>query len=214
MTEHNFEQLRRAMVVSQLRTTGVSDATVVAAMGKVAREGFVPADKAPLAYLDIAVPLGGGRAINPPMVTGRLLTAAEIQAGDRVLLIGAATGYTAALLIALGTSVVAVEEDAALAAQGRANVPAAEWVEGPLTAGAPGSAPYDLIVVDGAIERIPAALTDQLVDGGRFAGAIVENNVVRLATGAKGGTGFGYRAFADADAAVLPGFARPRAFQF
>ncbi|RVT89533.1 protein-L-isoaspartate O-methyltransferase [Sphingomonas crocodyli] len=202
------------MVVSQLRTTGVSDATVVAAMGRVAREGFVPADKAPLAYLDIAVPLGGGRALNPPMVTGRLLTAAQIQPGDRVLLIGAATGYVAALLIALGASVVAVEDDAALVAQGRANVAGAEWVEGSLTAGASASAPYDVIVVDGAIEQIPASLTDQLAEGGRFVGAIVENGVVRLVSGARGGAGFGYRAFADADAVVLPGFARPAAFQF
>jgi protein-L-isoaspartate(D-aspartate) O-methyltransferase len=214
VTEHNFDQMRRAMVVSQLRTTGVSDARVVSAMGAVAREAFVPADKAPLAYLDIAVPLGGGRALNPPMVTGRLLTAAGIAIGDKVLLIGAATGYTAALLVALGAHVVAVEEDAVLVAQGRAAVAAAIWVEGALTAGAPSAAPYDVIVIDGAVEQIPADLATQLVDGGRIVGALVENGVVRLVTGARGGASFGVRSFADADAVVLPGFAQPPVFQF
>ena len=216
MTEQNFQQMRHAMVVSQLRTTGVSDARVVAAMGAVPREAFVPAERASLAYLDIALPLGGGRALNPPMVTGRLLTEAQIAPGDTVLLIGAATGYTAAVLAALGATVVAVEEDAALVAQGRAVTAgmAVEWVAAPLTAGYPAGAPYALVFIDGAVEQIPAAFIEQMADGGRLVGALIEDGVVRLVSGVRVGKGFGTKAFADADAARLPGFARPAAFSF
>ena len=212
MTEQNFEQMRRAMVVSQLRTTGVSDARVVTAMGEVARERFVPTDKASIAYAEIAFPLGDGRSLNPPMVTGRLLTQAQVVAGDSVLLIGAATGYTAALLLALGASVVAVEEDEALFAQGKAAVPGATWVKAALTSKK--GAPYSLILIDGAVEQIPQALVDQLADGGRLVGALIENGVSRLVSGAKAGKGFGTTAFADADAAVLPGFEKPAGFSF
>lgn len=216
MTEQNFEQMRHAMVVSQLRTTGVSDARVVAAMGAVPREAFVPAERASLAYLDISVPLGGGRALNPPMVTGRLLTEAQVTPGDTVLLIGAATGYAAAILAKLGAVVTAVEDDAALAAQGRAATAGAgvAWVDAPLAAGHPAGAPYALVFIDGAVEEIPAAIVDQIADGGRLVGALIQNGVVRLVSGVRVGKGFGTKAFADADAARLPGFAKPAAFSF
>lgn len=216
MTEQNFESMRHAMVVSQLRTTGVSDARVVDAMGKVAREAFVPADKAALAYLDITLPLGSGRALNAPMVTGRLLVAAELVAGERVLLIGAATGYTAALLSVLGTQVVAVEENAALSAVARdaGVIAGVQWIDAALTAGAPSGAPYDVLLIDGAVETVPDALVAQLRDGGRLVGAIVEQGITRLFSGRKAGNGFGLQAFADVDAAILPGFASPPVFEF
>lgn len=214
MTEQNFEQMRRAMVVSQLRTTGVSDARVVTAMGDVARERFVPADKKHIAYADIALPLGVGRALNPPMVTGRLLTEAAVAAGETVLVVGAATGYTVAVLEKLGATVVAVEEDADLLAAGKAAAPGATWVKGPLAAGSKRGAPYTLIVLDGAVEQIPQALIDQLADGGRLVGAVIDNGVSRLVSGVRAGQGFGVRAFADADAARLPGFAIAAAFSF
>jgi protein-L-isoaspartate(D-aspartate) O-methyltransferase len=214
VTEQNFEQMRRAMVVSQLRTTGVSDARVVAAMGAVPRERFVPAGKAKLAYADMALPIGGGRALNPPMVTGRLLTEAQVVPGDHALVVGAATGYTAALLERLGATVVALEEDADLLAIGRQAVPGAIWVNGALAAGSAEGAPYSLILLDGAVEEIPQALIDQLAEGGRLVGALIEDGVARLVSGTRVGRGFGTRAFADADTAHLPGFARPAAFSF
>ncbi len=214
MTEHNFEQMRRAMVVSQLRTTGVSDARVVSAMGEVPRERFVPADKARIAYADLALPIGGGRALNPPMVTGRLLTEAQIAPGDTALVVGAAIGYTAALLEKLGATVVAVEEDEDLVAAGKKAVPGATWVKGPLSAGSKKGAPYSLIVLDGAVEEIPQGLIDQLADGGRLVGAVIDEGVTRLVLGVRAGRGFGTKAFADADAGRLPGFARPAAFSF
>lgn len=211
MTEHNFEQMRRAMVSSQLRTTAVNDPRVVVAMGQVARERFVPEGQAMLAYLDAAVPLGDGRALPAPMVLGRLLTEARVRSGERTLVIGAATGYAAAVAAELGLQVIALEEDAALAA---ADLPGVTRVQGPLNQGWAGGAPYDLILFDGAVEEIPAAIVDQLADGGRIAAGIVENGVTRLAIGRKAGGGFGMISFADAEVPVLPGFARPRTFTF
>jgi protein-L-isoaspartate(D-aspartate) O-methyltransferase len=220
MTEQNFEQMRNAMVVSQLRTTGVSDARVVAAMRAVPREAFVGAQHASLAYRDTALPLNDGRALNPPMVVGRLLTEAQVAPGDKVLLIGAATGYTAAILAMLGAEVVAVEADPALLVQARAASAAGAittdiaWVNAPLQDGYPGGAPYSLVVIDGAVEAIPQAVIDQMADGGRLVGAIVENGVTRLVSGVRIGKGFGVKSFADADAVRLPGFAKPATFSF
>ena len=216
MTEQNFEHMRRAMIASQLRTTGTNDPRVLAAMGEVARERFVPEGRLPLAYADALVPLKPGRDLNPPMALGRLLTQAAPREGEKALLVGAASGYAAAVLAKLVGSVVAVEEDAELAAQARAALAdtGVTLVEGPLTKGSPEGAPYDFILIDGAVEFVPDALIGQLRDGGRLAAAIVEQGVTRLAIGRKAGEGFAMAAFADAAAAVLPGFARPRTFIF
>jgi protein-L-isoaspartate(D-aspartate) O-methyltransferase len=208
LTEHNFEQMRRAMVSNQLRTTAVNDPRVVVAMGQVARERFVPEGQVNLAYLDASVPLGNGRALPAPMVLGRLLTEARVRPGDRMLVIGATTGYAAAVAVELGAQVTALDED---------NVPALPGVTsvaGPLTQGWAGGAPYDLILFDGAVDEVPAAIVAQLADGGRIAAGIVENGVTRLAIGRKAGSGFGMISFADAEVPVLPGFARPRDFTF
>jgi protein-L-isoaspartate(D-aspartate) O-methyltransferase len=212
----NFETMRRAMVASQLRTTAVDDPRIVSAMGRVPREAFVPADRRDVAYTDRAVPLGGGRALNPPMATGRMLTEAAVQPGDKVLVVGAAGGYSAAVLAEITGSVVALEESPALVALMRAApLPAAVTIaEGPLNQGWAAAAPYDLIVIDGAVEQIPAALVDQLGRGGRLAAGLIEDGVTRLIIGRKAGTGFGHSAFADAEAAPLPGFAKPAAFTF
>jgi protein-L-isoaspartate(D-aspartate) O-methyltransferase len=210
----DFETLRRTMVSNQLRTVAVDDPRVVSALGEVPRENFVPAGRRELAYADLAVPLGGGRALNTPLATARLINVAAIDAGDNVLIVGAATGYAAALALQLGAKVTALECDEALAAQLRVNVPQAQVVTGALADGAPANAPYDAIVIDGAVEHVPQALIGQLAPTGRFATGFVENGVTRLAVGRKGGTGFGLTAFADADVVVLPGFARPRVFAF
>jgi protein-L-isoaspartate(D-aspartate) O-methyltransferase len=216
MTEHNFEHMRRAMIASQLRTTGTNDARVLAAMGEVPRERFVPAARVSLAYADALVPLKPGRDFNSPMALGRLLTEAAPRAGERAMVVGAATGYAAAVLARLVGSVVAVEEDPELAAAARSALAGSgvELVEGPLAQGCAAGAPYDLILVDGAVECVPDALVAQLADGGRLAAGLVENGVTRLAIGRRAGEGFGMAAFADAAAAILPGFGKPRAFKF
>lgn len=216
MSEHNFEQMRRAMVASQLRTTGVNDPRVLAAMGSVPRERFVPPERVPIAYADALVQLGDGRQLNSPMALGKLLTEAAPQPGERAMVIGGATGYAAAVLARLVGSVVAVEEDETLAAHARAALTgsAVTLIEGPLVEGHRQGAPYDLILIDGAVEHVPGTLIDQLAEGGRLASGIVEQGVQRLAIGRRAGEGFGMTAFSDVAAAVVPGFLKPRAFSF
>ncbi|MDJ0277599.1 protein-L-isoaspartate O-methyltransferase [Sphingomonas sp. 2R-10] len=215
-TRPDFDAMRHAMVVSQLRTSAVSDPRVIDAMAEIPREGFVPAAQVDVAYRDAPLPLAGGRAINAPLITGRLLTAAGIRPTDRVLLVGAAMGYAAAVLARLAGSVVAVEEDATLAAAARDAIADATvtLVEGPLTAGAPDGAPYDVIIIDGAVESVPDAIVQQLAPGGRLTTGLVDRGVTRLALGRRSEGGFGLVDFADLDCVVLPGFARPKTFQF
>ena len=213
----NETAMRHAMVASQLRTNAVSDVRVVAAVDAVAREAFLPGDAAQMAYRDIAVPVGHGRAQNVPIATGRLLTAAELRGSDRVLLIGAVGGYTAAVLAKLVASVVAVESDPALAAFARtalAAVPNVTVVEGSLPAGHAEGGPYDVLVIDGAVEQVPDALVEQVAVHGRVVSGLVDRGVTRLAAGRRSAGGFGLRDFADIDCVVLPGFARARSFTF
>jgi protein-L-isoaspartate(D-aspartate) O-methyltransferase len=212
-----FHAMRHAMVASQLRTNAVSDPRVVAAMAAVPRETFLPEEAGALAYRDTAVPLGRGRAQNVPIATGRLLTEAYLLPAHRVLLIGAAGGYTAAVLSDLVAEVVAVESDPALAAlartslAGRTNV---TLVEGPLEAGHAGNGPYDVLVIDGAVEQVPDALVAQIRSGGRAVAGLADRGITRLAAGRRTDGGFGLLAFADIDCVPLPGFARPKTFTF
>jgi protein-L-isoaspartate(D-aspartate) O-methyltransferase len=213
----DFGKMREAMVASQLRTNAVNDPRVVAAMARVPREEFLPESLRRLAYRDTAVPVAHGRAVNLPIAIGKMLTQAQIGPLDRVLLIGAASGYTAAVVALLANAVVAVESDPALLAiarpalAGYANV---ELVEGDLAAGHVGGAPYDRLIVDGAVEHLPEALVGQLRPGGRAVTGLIDRGVTRLATGVRSEGGFGLAAFADVDCVVLPGFARPKAFTF
>lgn len=216
LREISFAEMRAAMVDSQLRTNDVIDPAVVAAVGSVAREDFVPADLAALAYIDRAIALNGGRRMNAPLVTARLLVAADVAAGAKVLLVGAATGYAAALLAAMGAAVTALESDAALVAHARTALgdSAVTLVEGPLADGAAGAAPFDRIMIDGAIEQLPTALVDQLAEGGVLVAALADGPVTRLARGVKVSGQVVLRPFADLDAVALPGFARPQGFTF
>jgi len=214
MTQANYQILRETMVSNQLRTVAVSDPAVVAAMKAVPREAFVPAERVSLAYTDAALPLGGGRALNPPMATGRLLTALDARPGERALVVGAATGYAAALLAEMGLTVTALEEDAALADMARSALKGVTVVSGPLAEGWAKGAPYDVILVDGAIEHVPDTLKAQLAEGGRMAAGLVERGVTRLAAGRKAGDALVLADFADVDTVVLPGFALPRTFVF
>jgi protein-L-isoaspartate(D-aspartate) O-methyltransferase len=208
--------MRHAMVASQLRTNAVSDPRIVAVMARVPREAFLPEDVRGIAYRDTAVPLGRGRFQNVPIATGRLLTEAYLLPADRVLLIGAAGGYTAAVLAGLVAEVVAVESDPALAALARealAAYPNVTLVEGPLEAGHAGTA-YDVLMIDGSVEHVPEALVTQLATGGRAVAGIADRGITRLAAGRKTAGGFALLDFADIDCVPLPGFARPKTFTF
>ena len=216
MTEHNFEQMRRAMVASTLRTTGVNDPRVLAAIGAVPRERFVPAELIPAAYADINVPLGQGRELNSPMALGRMLNEAAPQEGERALVIGAATGYAAAVLDRLVGSVVAIEEDQRLIAiaQKALSGTRVKLFETRLTRGYPEGGPYDLILIDGAVEFVPQEIIDQLVDGGRLATALLDRGVTRIAIGRRVGEAFGLAPMADSASTILPGFVKPKTFSF
>ena len=216
MTEHAFDHMRRAMVASQLRTTGVNDPRVVAAMGEVPRERFVPQDLVAMAYADALVPLGHGRELNSPLALGRMLTEAHLRGQEHALVIGAATGYAAAVLTRLVRSVVAVEEQPELVGFARTALAGTgvELVEEPLTQGCADRAPYDFILIDGAVEQVPQAIIDQIADGGEIALALLDEGVSRLSVGRVVAGAFCTTAFSDAAAAVLPGFSKPRGFSF
>jgi protein-L-isoaspartate(D-aspartate) O-methyltransferase len=213
----SFEAMRHAMVQSQLRTNAVNDPRVVTAMAKVAREAFVPEAARRLAYRDTAVAIGNGRYLNLPIATGKLLTEAYLEPTDRVLLVGAAGGYTAAVLAGLVRSTVAVESDPDLAAHARATLAGygnVELVEGPLDQGHAAGAPYDVLIVDGCVESLPESLVGQIAAGGRVVTGLLERGVSRLASGRTIKGGFGLRAFADIDCVALPGFSAPQGFAF
>jgi len=216
MSEHAFEQMRRAMVASQLRTTGVNDPRVVAAMGEVPRECFVPEDRRSVAYADTVVPLAYGRELNSPMALGRMLTEARLRGDERALVIGAATGYSAAVLARLVREVVALEEQPELAAFAREALSGTQVkvVEGPLTVGHAGDAPYDFILIDGAVEQVPQTIIDQVGNGGSVALALSETGISHLCIGRVVAGAFGTTAYSDVAAANLPGFERPQTFSF
>ncbi|MEK6637975.1 MAG: protein-L-isoaspartate O-methyltransferase [Pseudomonadota bacterium] len=207
--------MRAAMVASQLRTNNVNDPRVVDAIAAVARERFVPAERRALAYVDAPVPLGGGRALNAPMATARLLTEAKLSPVDKLLIIGAATGYAATVAAELVGSVTAVEEDEALIAQANlVDDPRVTLVHGPLSAGYEAGAPFDVIIIDGAVEQIGDAITAQLAEGGRILSGLDDGVVTRLAAGTRIGNACTLVAFADVETVRLPGFGRAKSFTF
>lgn len=210
MTEQNYSSMRTAMVESQLRTSDVDDQRVIAAMAKVPREAYVPAERRSMAYVDRPIPLAGGRALNPPLVTGRLLTEAQIAPGDKVLLIGAATGYAAALLVDMGAVVTAVEEEGVL----EIAVPGITVVRGALNEGAADGAPYDVLFIDGAVEEVPATLVQQLAEDARVVTGVADRGVTRLSSGRVVAGALGLNSLVDIEMVVLPGFGAPKAFVF
>jgi protein-L-isoaspartate(D-aspartate) O-methyltransferase len=169
----DFAAARTLMVDGQVRPNKVTDPRVLAAMRALPRERFVPADRSALAYSDEDVPLGGGRFLVEPMVIARLVQIALVREGERALVVGAGSGYGAALLAACGASVTALEQDQTLIALARAVLPAVApgitLVEGSLADGWKAAAPYDIVLIEGAVPEIPPAILAQLrSDGGRL----------------------------------------------
>lgn len=218
----DFEQSRTRMVDNQLRTNDVTDLRILDAMGLVPRERFVPTAKRAVAYsdLDIAVHEGAAdRYLMKPHVLARLIQLAEIAPGDVVLAVGCTTGYSVAVLSRLAQSVVGVEEDKELVDQAsetlmELGIDNGAVVQGELGKGCASEGPYDVILIDGAVEELPDSLTRQLKDGGRLV-AVVGTGGGGAATiyTRSGDTVSGRFAF-NAAAHVLPGFERPKAFVF
>jgi protein-L-isoaspartate(D-aspartate) O-methyltransferase len=161
-----FADARNCMVDSQIRPNRVVDPRVLAAMRTVPRERFLPQSVVALAYTDEDVPLGNGRYLMEPMVFARLLQAARLTENEQVLVVGAATGYGAAVLAACGCRVTALEEDPDLLAFASSvlpsEAPGVSLVSGPLAAGWMSHGPYDLILIEGAVAEIPPALRNQI----------------------------------------------------
>jgi len=208
----DYAAARAAMVESQLRPEGVTDLAVLGAMGAVPRESFLPESTRPLAYCDRAVAIGESRFITPATVLGQLLTQMKPEPGQRALVVGAGTGYSASVISRMGLAVVALENSPELAKRSREL--GVETVEGPLEAGWVEAGPYDLILIDGAVEVIPDAITDQLVERGQLGTILIEHGIARLIVGRKAGGAFGYLSLGDAGTPLLPGFGRPKAFTF
>ena len=208
----DFAAARQAMIESQLRPEGVTDAGVLEAMATIPREQFVPEPSQQLAYGDRSLALGGGRFLAAPAVLGKLLTELAPVAGERALVIGGGTGYSAAVLSAMGCDVIVLENVAELGA--RARKLGVTVVEGGLAKGHAAGAPYDLILIVGAVEFLPDAIVDQMVDGGRLGTALIDRGLTRLIVGQKVAGAFGFLSIADAGVAPLPGFARSRPFTF
>ena len=185
---------RRAMIDSQLRTSGVNEEYVLARMLAVPREDFLPEGKAAVAYIDRAVALGAQGHLAAPLFYGKLLLEAAPARDDRVLVVEGGTGYLAELLRPLVAEL--------------ATTSAAEAVH------AAGGADYSLIVIDGAIEQLPDALAARLAEGGRIIAGLVLRQVTRLAAGRKVGGAVTLQPVEDLGIPVLPAFAAPKGWTF
>lgn len=212
----DFAARRVMMVDNQVRPSDVTKYPVIAAMLAVPREAFVPPALREAAYVGENLPLGPGRVLLEARTLAKMLDALDIQGNELVLDVGAALGYSAAVIARMAEAVVAVESapmaaeaQAALAEQRVDNV---ALIEGALVAGSARHAPFDVIVVEGGVEEVPSALLDQLKPGGRIAAIFMQGALGVVRIGTRTGDGIVWRDAFNAAAPVLPGFARARSF--
>lgn len=216
----DFSVARLNMVESQVRPNGITDRRIIAAIETVPREHFVPESRRDVAYMDEDVPLDahGHRALIEVMAFARMLQHAAIKPTDKVLLVGAGTGYGAAVVSQIGAEVVALESDPQLVHHARRNLDGhanVRVVEGALSAGAPGAQPFDVILLEGRGEEVPQALLDQLADGGRLVGVVGEAEIAQACVYSRSGGAVAVRQVFDASVSELPGLKKKRpAFVF
>ena len=214
------EVARTNMIDSQLRTNKVADERVLDAFARVRRELFVLEPQRAIAYVDDDLPLGGGRWLMQPMVAARLIQAAEINRTDTVLILGAGCGYEAAVAAMLARTIIALEEDAGLARRAHAalvehGIAAVNVVEGPLREGHRPRAPYDVILLGGAIAELPPEIGAQLAEGGRLLAVVrAGNDLGRATLFTRTGGVLARRIIFDAATPVLPAFAGKPTFVF
>ncbi|WP_414471273.1 protein-L-isoaspartate O-methyltransferase family protein [Microvirga sp. M2] len=218
----DFSQARRMMVDSQLRTFDVNDIPLLDAMGRVPRETFVLPGREGLAYIDqdILVDEGAARRyMLSPMNLGRMIQALSVVAGDKALDVACGRGYASAVLAELGAQVTALESDETLAAEARRSLAAAgftgvEVVTGALERGHPKNAPYNVILINGAVDLRPDGLLEQLADGGRLVCVKGRGRAARVTLYVRTGKAFGERTLFDAAAPVLAPFMQEPGFTF
>lgn len=218
-----FSKARQNMVDGQVRTYDVTDNRILDAMLALPREDFVPVQKRPLAYLDLDLDVGepnsARRFLIKPQVTARMLQAANIGAGDNVLIVGCATGYCAAIAAMLAAKVTGTETDPALVAKGREILTRLGFTNVTLKVAAPADgdpagAPYDVIILNGSTEIEPEQLYGQLAEGGRLVGVFAMTRPSRATIVTRSRGDLGRWALFDAAAPVLPGLTKRPAFVF
>ena len=218
----DYAAARRNMVDSQILPNKVTDARIIDAMASLPRESFVPENRRDISYVDEAVSVGDGRYLMEPMVAARLLQHAEPHEDALALIVGCATGYTAAVLAGMISTAVVVESNAAMAEQASQTlsdlgIDNVAIMEGPLADGYPKQAPYDLIVFDGAVPVVPQAIIDQLAEGGRLVAIVGGGDsrtlghvvIITRFHGAVSST-----EIFQAGTPMLPGFEQPAGFVF
>ena len=213
----DYARRRTTMVDTQVRPSDVTRFPIIEAMLKIPRELFVPVDRREAAYVGENMDLGGGRIVLEPRTLAKMLEAVDIQPDELVLDIGSGYGYSAALAAHLAEAVIALEEVPELAreaerALAEAGADNAAVVEGPLAQGAARHGPYDVIMVQGAVQHMPEAITDQLKDGGRIAAIFQEGALGMVRVGYRIDGQMTWRFAFNAGAPVLPGFEANRAF--
>jgi protein-L-isoaspartate(D-aspartate) O-methyltransferase len=223
MSMSDSKQQRINMVESQVRPSDVTDRRVIRAMLELPREAFAPEGERAVAYMDAALPVTPrrsgrqGRYLLAPRTFAKLLQVADIGSDAVVLDVGCATGYSTAVLARLARAVVALEVDAVLAAHAtralqELNATNAVVIEGPLAAGAPAHAPFDVIFINGSVAQAPLALLEQLKQRGRLLAVLGQESFGRACVWRRAGSGFDAVAVFDAAAEPLPGFARQGEF--
>lgn len=214
---------RLNMVESQVRPSDVTDRRIIRAMSDIPREAFVAAQQKAVAYMDDAVPLvlsAQGRvqrALLPPRTLAKMIQQADLETDSAVLVVGAGTGYTAALVGRIAKKVIALEVDPALAERATAALAAEKAANvtvrtGPLAAGAKNDGPFDAIVLDGAVTAVPQDLLDQLKEGGRLIAIVVRGGLGKVTVYLRSRGTYTPTEVFDASAVVLPGFEKTSAF--
>ncbi|MEM8655442.1 MAG: protein-L-isoaspartate O-methyltransferase [Pseudomonadota bacterium] len=213
----DFATRRTMMVDTQVRPSDVTKFPIIDAMLTVKREDFVPAEQRETAYIGENIDLGGGRVVLEPRTLAKMLDALDISPDELVLDVGAALGYSAAVIAHMAQAVVALEDDEARAAEAQDTLMSAgidnviTHVE-PLGDGAAEHGPYDVIIVEGGVGHVPEMLLSQLKDGGRIACLFMEGDLGEVRIGYKANGAVSWRRAFNAGAPVLPGFERQDAF--
>ncbi|ATI41820.1 protein-L-isoaspartate O-methyltransferase [Pacificitalea manganoxidans] len=212
-----YTQRRTVMVDTQVRPSDVTKFPIIDAMLNVPRELYVPAEKREAAYSGENVDLGRGRVVLEPRTFAKLLDGLSVQPDELALDVGCGLGYSTAVLSRLAEAVVALEEDADMAREAQSILSAegvdnAAVIEGPLAEGAAKHGPYDVILIEGAIEELPAGFADQLKEGGRIGCVFMEGALGVARIGYKTDGNISWRYAFNAGAPVLPGFAAKHAF--
>lgn len=213
----DFQQRRTTMVDTQVRPSDVTKFPIIDAMLKVRREEFVPDDKREAAYADAMIEVGEGRCVLEPRTFAKLLDAVDIQRGDMVLDLGCGMGYSSAIIGKFAEAVIAIEDSEAMVQSAESRLAAEDVLnvavlQGELADGAAKHAPFDVIVIEGAVQAIPTSLTDQLAEGGRIATIFAEagNGVLRV--GYKKNGQISWRFACNASAPILSGFEKDKVF--